>query len=384
MLSAKKILLIGTSLVAMSAQAVVCEVNMVRGNGNLIQPFRAQSVDERMACREAQKACRLDLRIRQRAGRNRQASCQKIGVVASRPTPTTRPIPGPTRPTIPRPNPRPTPQVGNFDFELDRLAQTLSNGDWRSREYAAQSLVRYPSARAIAMAIKALNDNDSDVRNAVNRSLTELISLVDMSYESISLMQQLTPMLNSGGWKQRQAAAKILGLLGTAEPIIPLISAMNDNDADVRNAVKHSINTMMQAYDLKQVVRQNKDVFASLTTTGGWKSRQIAVQILGVAKLPATIVAAVKAIGDNDTDVRNAAIAAMRSISSARNFTNLNIRLIDELAQLTRSGNWKVRMHAVETLGNTYNYAARDAVLRALDDNDADVRNAARVALGKL
>lgn len=376
MLSAKNLLIIGTSLMAMSAQAVVCEVDMVRGNGNLIQPFQSQGFDKREACKEAQKACRLDLRQRQRAGRNMQASCQLVGVIDQGPGPG----PGP----IPNPNPGPMPPMGNYDYQLDGIQQVLSSGGWRARQHAVQDLVRYPSARAIAMAVKALNDNDGDVRISAQRSLNELINIVDMSYESIEVIQTVTPLLTSGSWRQRQAAAKTLGSVMSAEAIIPLVSAMNDNDGDVRNEAQKGINKLMNESDLKRVVRKNKQAFATLTNSGGWRQRLNAVKVLGAAKVPRTIAIVVKAVGDNDGDVRNTAVKAIKSITNAQNYPNVNMRVIDELSQLSRSGGWRVRMQAVNALGKTFNPAARPAVLRALDDNDGDVRNAARRALNNI
>lgn len=378
MLSAKKVLLLlGTSFIGLSAQAVVCEVNMVRGNGNLIQPFRANGIDQRISCRDAQKACRLDLRQRQRDGRNMQATCELVGVINTGPLP---PIPGPT----PNPNPGPLPPMGNYDYQLDGIAQVLSSGGWRARQHAVQDLTRYPSARAIAMAVKVLNDNDSDVRSSATRAVNELINLVDMSYESIEVMQTVTPLLTSGGWKQRQAAAKVLGSVMTAEAVIPLLSALNDNDSDVRSSVQQSINKLMGEPDLKKVVRKNKQNFTSLAKSGGWKQRQATVKVLGVAQVPRTITIVVAATGDNDSDVRSAATNAMKSIFQARNYTNVNMNVISKLDELYRTGGWKVRMNAVKALGATYNPAARNTVLRALDDNDSDVRNAARVALRNL
>lgn len=366
----KKLILLGTTLVSMSAQAVVCEVDMIRRNGNLIQPFTAQGISEREACREAQKACRLDLRLRQRAGRDINASCQMVGVINTNPNP---PIPNP-----------PIPPVGNYDYELDRLSRVLSNGSWRARQQAATDLVRYPSARAIAMAVKTLNDGDSDVRNAANRSINELINIVDMNYESIPVMQAVTPLLKNGGWKQRQAAAKVLGAVFTAEAVIPLIDALNDGDSDVRNTAQRSINQVTSNQDLKQVVRQNKQAFARLTTSGGWKQRQAAVKVLGTAQVPRTIAIVVAAIGDGDSDVRNAATNAMNSIVSSRNYTRVGMNIIADLENLYRTSGWRVRMSAIKALGATYNPAARPVVLDALDDGDSDVRRAAQNALRNL
>jgi HEAT repeat protein len=377
MLSTKTLFLLGTTLMTMSAQAVVCQVDMVRGNGRVIQPFTSHGLDQREACKEAQKACRLDLRQRQRNGSNIQASCQLVGVINTGPLPP-MPNPGPT------PNPNPYPPVGNYDYELDGIAQVLSSGGWRARQHAVADLVRYPSPRAIAMAVKALNDNDSDVKNAASRSVNELINLIDMNYDSIPVMQAVAPLLKNGGWKQRQAAAKVLGAVYTAEAVIPLIDALNDNDSDVKNMAQSSINKVIGNPDLKQVVRQNKQAFAQLAKSGGWKQRQQTIKVLGVAQVPRTIAIVVEATGDNDSDVSRAATNAMNSIVQARNYSSVNMNTIAKLDELYRTKGWKVRMNAVTALGATYNPAARPTVLRALDDNDSDVRRAAQNALRNL
>lgn len=376
MLSRKNLLIVSASLMAMSAHAVVCEVNMVRGNGSLIQSFRAQGIDQRISCREAQKACRLDLRLRQRSGGNRQANCELVGVVDTAPQPTPRP-----RPT---PRPTPTPPTGNFDYQLDGIASIISHGGWRARQGAVEDLTRYPTTRALVMAIDAISDSDSDVRNSATRSAKQLINSIDMSYETIDIMQSLSPRITGGTWKQRQLVAKTLGEVATAEALIPLLPALSDSDSDVRNAAQQSISNLAQRQDLRQVVRANIDIFATLASSGGWKQRQETVKVIGEAQIPKTITILVRAIGDSDSDVRNAAVNATSILITARSFSRVSLRVIDELTDLYRSGGWKVRQQAIKALGATHNQAARNTIIRALSDSDSDVRNAANVALRNL
>lgn len=372
MSTTRNLLLMGTTLLSLNAQALVCETQMVTKNGKLIDIFQGVGPTKMEACRESRRECALTLRNLQRNGQRQQAKCELVGVVDDH-----SPIPGPG------PGPGPMPP-SHDDYALDDLENTLRTGGWRARQYAAIELGKFASVRALELAIDASGDSDSDVRSAASKSVNQIINNIDFSYNSIAIIQSVSPMLKSGSWKKRQTAAIVLGKVQTAEGLIPLIDAMGDSDSDVRSAVAQSINMLKNERDLKQVVKQNLDIIANFASTGSWKKRQTAVQILGQASIPKTISIVVSKMGDSDSDVRSAAVQAFNSIVSAPNFTRVGKRVIEELESLYRSSGWKTRQYAVIALGETMNPYAKPVVLDALDDSDSDVRQAARQAIRKL
>jgi HEAT repeat protein len=381
MIKTKSLVVLTTAFISMNSFALVCQTDMIRGNGNIFNAYFGEGFSEQEACKEARKECSKALRLGQRSGQFQNASCELVGLVGSDTNPD--PIPYPTPEPIPTPNPYPTP-VGNYDYQLNQIERDYSNGGWQRRQAAIAELTRFPAPRALSIALRAMGDSDSDVRSTAVRVLRELPRQMDLAYQAMEILNIVTPTLKSGSWTVRQASAKLIGMLQTAQGVIPLLGSLSDSDTDVRSAASNSINTLKQSQDFRQVMRSNKNVFEQILRTGGWITRQMVVRLIGESRINRYIDTVVAAMGDSDSDVRNAAQNAIRSITESGNFTNLNINLIDELGQLSTASSWTVRQQAVFALGETRNYAARTYIIRALDDRDSDVRNAARDALRKI
>jgi hypothetical protein len=370
--------MLGTALLlatSVNAYAIVCEAQMVTRNGNTIESFLGSGTTERAACLRSRRECRVELNQLQNNGRRMGADCIKVGVVGDGRV--EEPTPRPRDPREPR-EPR-RPRGGNY--ELDNIEQTIATGGWQARQYAVRDLVQYPSVRAMMIALKAMGDNDSDVRNAAQISVNQIAQMVDLQYEAYELTQALPKLMSKSGWKVRQQGAKIMGMLGTANAILPLIKFASDSDSDVRNAAKASIKTLSNSYDLPQVVKQNLPEIAQIVQTSGWSARQQMMKLLGKAKVVKSLFLVVKSTGDNDSDVRNSAVKAMKNIISGYEVQYAGQGLINKMEDLFRSGGWNVRMNAIKVLGATKNPNARHIIYDALDDSDSDVRAAAKKAL---
>lgn len=375
MLKSKTLLALTSAFISMNSFALVCQTNMVRGNGSLINSFFGEGTSQSIACRESRKQCRFAIRQGQRNGQFSGADCILIGVVGNGDV-------GPTPDPVPTPDPNPAP--GQFTYELNQIERDYNSGGWRLRRTVIRDLTRFPVARSLKIALTALADSDRDVRNTANQVVNDLLNMINLSYESVEITNIVTPMLNSSSWKVRQQAAVILGKLPSAVGIIPLLSSLADSDYDVRNAVLNSIQKLRNAFDFQDVMRSNKPAVRELSKMNSWKVRQVTAQLIGFSQVSSYVLLAVKLAGDSDTDVRLAAKNAVASITSNYNFPNVGRNLIQKLGELTRASSWNVRQQAVFALGETRNYSARTYVLRALDDSDSDVRNAARIALNKI
>jgi HEAT repeat protein len=378
MIKTKSLVVLTTAFISMNSFALVCQTDMLRGNGNIINAYFGEGFSEQEACKEARKECSKALRLGQRSGQFQNANCVLVGLVGS-----TNPIPDPTPIPDPVPNPYPTPS-GQYDYQLNQIERDYDNGGWQRRQAAIAELTRFPAPRALSIALRAMGDSDSDVRSTAGRVLRDLPRQMDLAYQAIEILDIVTPTLRSSSWIVRQASAKIIGQLQTAQGIIPLLGSLSDSDSDVRSAASTSINIIKQSQDFIQVMRSNKNVFEQILSSGGWITRQMVVRLMGESRINRYIDTVVAAMADSDSDVRSAANIAIRSITQSGNFTNLNINLIDKLGQLSRASSWLVRQQAVFALGETRNYSARNYVIRALDDNDSDVRSAARDALRKI
>ncbi len=361
-------LLVG-SLLSVSASAMLCESELVTQNGRLLQVFVGEGFDKVESCKEARLKCRKAQRRRQ--GQNPNSKCNLIGVVDGQ-----GPGPGNTDPLPPGP--------GTYQYELDNIAHVLGTGGWRAREAAAQDLANIPTARALKLALKALSDSDSDVKRAAQSSVNQIKQTLPYSRRSLQIMDKMLPLLKSGGWRQRMETAKVLGMLHTAEAIIPLLDSLNDSDSDVRNAVASSLQSLKQLPDLKKVVKKNKATFESMLAHKGWKQKVETAKVIDKSGVQRFLPAIVKATGDSDSDVRSAATQAMQNMMSRQKITRLGHGPISELAAIYKSSGWKIRMNAIKVLGATLNPEARHTVLDALDDSDTDVRAAARVAIQRM
>jgi hypothetical protein len=369
MIKTKTLLALTTTLISMNSFALICQTNMVRGNGSLINSFFGEGISETDACRESRKQCRLTIRRAQRNGQYSNADCILVGLVESE---------------NPRPEPTPTPYPVDYSYELDQIQRDYNQGGWRLRQAVIVDLTRFPSPRALKMALTALEDNDSDVRAAAKNVVNQLITLMNLDYDSAIILNKISSLLDSSSWLVRQQTAIVIGKLTTSEGIITLLGSLNDSDSDVRSAIRNSIGKLSLSYDFKDMMRRNQQDLKRLSKSSAWATRQVTVKLIGKSQIKRLITIAVKLAGDSDSDVRIAAKNAVRSITSNRNFTSLSINMVDKLGNLSSASAWQVRQQAVFALGETRNYSARTYVLRALDDSDSDVRNAARVALSKI
>ena len=331
MIKTKSLVVLTTAFISMNSFALVCQTDMLRGNGNIINAYFGEGFSEQEACKEARKECSKALRLGQRSGQFQNANCVLVGLVGS-----TNPIPDPTPIPDPVPNPYPTPS-GQYDYQLNQIERDYDNGGWQRRQAAIAELTRFPAPRALSIALRAMGDSDSDVRSTAGRVLRDLPRQMDLAYQAIEILDIVTPTLRSSSWIVRQASAKIIGQLQTAQGIIPLLGSLSDSDSDVRSAASTSINIIKQSQDFIQVMRSNKNVFEQILSSGGWITRQMVVRLMGESRINRYIDTVVAAMADSDSDVRSAANIAIRSITQSGNFTNLNINLIDKLGQLSRA-----------------------------------------------
>lgn len=374
MMNLNKLTMLGTTLflaTTVNANALVCESQMINQNGGTIESYLGNGNTERAACLRSRRECRVELNQLQNRGRRLGADCIKIGVVADGRD-------NPREPREPR-NPRNPRRPGNY--ELDSIERTIAIGGWQARQYAARDLAQYPSVRSMVIALKTLSDSDSDVRKAAQNSLNQIKRSIDLQFDAVELMQTLPALMGQSSWKVRQEGAKIMGMLGTAEAILPLIKFASDSDSDVRAAAKASIKVLSNSYDLQRMVKQNLGELKNIIKSSGWSTRQQIMKILGKAKVIKSLVIIVKTTGDSDADVRKAAVKAMKSIINGQEIEYTGQRLINKLENLYRTSGWNVRMNAVKVLGATRNPNARNVLYDALSDSDSDVRAAAKVAL---
>ncbi|MGB9200914.1 HEAT repeat domain-containing protein [Methanobacterium sp.] len=115
---------------------------------------------------------------------------------------------------------------------VENLINSLEDNDWQIRWYAAEILGEIGDIHSIKPLIELLNDKNKGVQS--NSS----IALIKIGKPSVEL---LIDNLNSKEWQIREHVAEILGEIGDIHSIKPLENSLNDENGDVRMAVKVSI-----------------------------------------------------------------------------------------------------------------------------------------------
>lgn len=115
---------------------------------------------------------------------------------------------------------------------VENLINSLDNENWQIRWHCAEILGEIGDVRGIKPLIDILNDKNSGVQS------NSVIALIKIGKPGVEI---LVDNLNSKEWQIRQHAAEILGEIGDVRGIKPLEKSLNDENDDVRKAVKISL-----------------------------------------------------------------------------------------------------------------------------------------------
>ncbi len=190
----------------------------------------------------------------------------------------------------------------------------------------------------------------------------------------------------------RQRAALALGDLGGAEAVAPLIRALGDPLAAVREAAADSlallgppaVGPLVELIESPEASGKYEERPMTVIGAGGrrWeiKTRQdlrrvYAAAILGEIGDPAAVEPLVRALRDADGDLRCQAAGAIAKFGSAG---------VGPLTAVLADPNPDTRIVAAGVLGDTGEAAAVEPLVGALRDGNADVRGAAGGALIRL
>lgn len=126
--------------------------------------------------------------------------------------------PPPVRITLPR--------------EVPALLDALRSPDWRVRYEAVRGLGKLDDPAVLGALVAALDDADSDVRDAAVESLAAM---------GETALPELVEWLYSGTLNGREAAARALGLIAAPAALEGLSGALHDESAWVRAAAVEAL-----------------------------------------------------------------------------------------------------------------------------------------------
>ncbi|MCP4697132.1 MAG: NACHT domain-containing protein [Gammaproteobacteria bacterium] len=258
-----------------------------------------------------------------------------------------------------------------------------------ARRIGVQTLTRLADTQAVPVLTAALQDEDSDVRNAAAKALGRT--------GGEQAESALVAALRDEDLGVRHAAAEALGRTGGEQAVPALAAALQDEDLYMRHVAAHALGRTNgeQAVPVLAAALQNKDSYVCRTAAyalgriGGAQAVpalaaalqnknsdvcRIAACALGRIGGEQAVFVLAAALQDESANARSAAVYALGRTGGKQ--------AVPVLAAALQDGNWQVRRAAAYALGRTGGEQAVPVLAAALQDESANVRRTAAYALG--
>ncbi|MEN3039753.1 MAG: HEAT repeat domain-containing protein, partial [Candidatus Kryptonium sp.] len=234
---------------------------------------------------------------------------------------------------------------------------------------------------AIGALVSALRDESSNVQRFALEALRRISSDWFRSNEVRSRVSDLIVALKSRDSSVRIEIVKILSEIGDARAVDALVSALRDENSDVRKfalealkkigepAVNMLISALGSTYNLEflveVLVKMGKPAIETLIIAlkdKDWRVRESVVEILGNIGDPETIEALIFALKDRSRNVQKSAAEALGKIG--------DVRAIKALIPALKSESENVRESVVRALVKI-GKSAVEALITAIEDKSA-------------
>lgn len=172
-----------------------------------------------------------------------------------------------------------------------------------------------------------------------------------------SAVESLITLLTAEDSFVRLNAVKALGQINDPQAVTPLVALLNDENTDVREQAMKAI----EKFGTSAV----EPLLSSLQSEDSVTRKNVVV-ILGQIKDPQAVEPLIVALKDTDADVRSRAVKALGQIKDPQAVDPLIIALKDTDANVRRS--------VVEALGQIKDPRSVEPLIILLKDEDADVR----------
>jgi HEAT repeat protein len=241
---------------------------------------------------------------------------------------------------------------------IDGMAAIARNDPDPDCRQVAESVLHRIGRRRLAPHLKKLTSGEPDHRSEARRAIVAEGSVV---------IATLTELLDHGNPVIRHAVVDILGDIGDARGLTPLIRAMTDPDDDVRLAINQALGRMRSETVARALI-------ANLTSPDdrlGADSIQ-ALQSQGTS----AVLPLIELLGSSRRELRTIAVDLLSKIRDRRATQPL-------MHCLTSPDTW-MRTAAARSLGRLGDSDATDAIIHCLQDPVPLVRAATAEALGEL
>ncbi|MBV6625603.1 MAG: HEAT repeat domain-containing protein [Rivularia sp. (in: Bacteria)] len=269
---------------------------------------------------------------------------------------------------------------------IHEVVEKLTSTNPKVRAGAANILNSVDSKSVIPALIKALQDENAQVRSNAALSLGE----IEKNNPSPSIVTALSEALKDENVTVRYSAAHSLGKIATGYEgykkiygaIPALIQTLQDKNAKVRSKAAFALNKL-EIIDRQELVNEQAEaiakqipVFTQALVNKDAQVRLSAAIALALLKDKAasSVQSLVKILQDNNPKVRLSAAIALGNIGDKA--------AVEPLLAVLEDKNSQVRSSAAKALGNIGDKAAVEPLLAALEDKDSQVRSSAAEALG--
>ena len=188
-------------------------------------------------------------------------------------------------------------QVEESDLIL--LVDALhSDGEWRVRLLAAETLGRIDDKSVVKPLMGALHDSEWHVRQQAVEALGKI--------GGKKMIAPLTGALHDGEWRVRQQATEALGKIGGARVVAPLIDALQDKEWRVRILAVETLGKIGDKRSVGPLIAALQDAEFGV--------RYHAVVALEKLEDPRAVGPLVRALDDEDVQFQNRVLMALNKV----------------------------------------------------------------------
>jgi HEAT repeat protein len=279
---------------------------------------------------------------------------------------------------------------------FETVQRALGDSSARVRSAAARALARIDHPGAHDALLWALGDADLWVRYYAARALGERGEAAAVTALSASAMSDAASHV-------RIAALDGLGLIGDTDGLSTLVACVEEPDEDIASAALRALGALgapdalplLQRGTRAHSIKTRLSAIAGLAADGSEGAVGLLASVAGAEDQPAVFGAAIAALGEvaaSSAAGAGAAVSALldlqgdplRAEAASTAFARLGAAHPDDLARGLEHPQADVRRKTIEALARMRTPEATQFVARALDDEVAEVRETAVLALMRL
>ena len=259
---------------------------------------------------------------------------------------------------------------------VESLITALRDESWVIRHAATQALCRIGDARAAEAMTTLLIDEVEDIRESAEKFLEK----INPEWEKSEFVKKQVPVfisaLKSYYIVVRQQAAKVLGKIGDARAVEPLIVAMRDKDLHTKEIIVETIGTIGGELAIKEITILLRDEVEDIRKVAEMVLTKIYPEWPKSEVVKRQVPEFISALTNNNDGVRKEAAKVLGKIG--------NIRAVEPLIAAVGDKNLSVREYIVEALGNIGDVRSTEPLIGLLRNENSDVRMEVIESLGKI